>query len=196
MWSFRLGIWELALCETRARRQVIRRLAAKKGDSILETGVGNGGNLPLIFQSVGQDGRVDALDVSSESLKIARNRTRPSGTQIELVQGNGSYLPYRTNQYDAVLHVGGINEFGDKKRAIDEMYRVAKPGAKIVICDEGLAPGREKTLLGMWILKCAPGFMSSNPPMKLLPEGIDALKVFWVWQGTHWVIEFRKGLAN
>lgn len=37
-----------------------------------------------------------------------------------------------------------MNVIGDKECAIKEMYRVAKPGAKIIIGDEGLAPGKEK----------------------------------------------------
>ena len=100
-------------------------------------------------------------------------------------------MPYRTGKYDAVLHIGAMNVITDARGAIQEMYRVAKPGAKIVICDEGLAPGREKTMLGRWILKCDPLF-SSKPPVELLPKDIEDLEVYWVWQSTHWVIEFRK----
>jgi ubiquinone/menaquinone biosynthesis C-methylase UbiE len=113
------------------------------------------------------------------------------GIQVELIQGNASCLPYRTGKYDAILHIGAMNVIADAREAIQEMHRVAKPGAKIVICDEGLAPAREKTILGRWILKCDPLFCS-KPPVELLPKDIEDLKVYWVWQRTHWVIEFRK----
>jgi ubiquinone/menaquinone biosynthesis C-methylase UbiE len=103
-----------------------------------------------------------------------------------------SYLPYRTANFDAVLHVGALNQFGDKKRAIEEMHRVAKPGAKIVICDEGLAPGKEKTWHGRWILKWEPILFAAKPPVDLIPNAIEDLKVYWIWQKTCWVIEFRK----
>lgn len=35
-----------------------------------------------------------------------------------------------------VFHIGGINFFNDKGKAVVEMIRVAKPGAKIYVGDE------------------------------------------------------------
>lgn len=191
--AFRLGIWERAFRENRARSQWASRLEVSEGAWVLETGVGNGRNLPFIENVIGKSGRLDGLDISSESLKVARERMMHRGIRTELIQGNASYLPYRSEKFDAVLHVGGFNEFGDKKRAIEEMHRVAKAGAKIVISDEGLAPDREKTLLGKYILKCS-NLYASKPPVELLPEGIEDLKLYWIWQRTMWVIEYRKGL--
>ena len=188
---FRFGIWEYAFRETQVKWRVIKKLEARKGASILETGTGNGRDLPIIAEMIGPEGRLDGLDISGESLLIARKRMKSRGIQAELIQGNASNLPYRMGKYDAVLHIGAMNVITDAKGAIQEMHRVAKPGAKIVICDEGLAPGREKTMLGRWILKCDPLF-SSKPPVELLPKDIEDLKVYWVWQSTHWVIEFRK----
>lgn len=191
--AFRLGIWEITFRGARGRSQWPSRLEVSEGDSILETGVGNGDNLPFIANVIGKSGRLDGLDISSVSVKVARERMRHRGIPTELIQGNALYLPYKNEKFDAVLHVGGLNEFGDKKRAIEEMHRVAKSGAKIVIMDEGLAPDREKTLLGKYILKCSKQF-ANKPPVKLLPEGIDDLRVYWIYQRTFWVIEYRKGL--
>jgi len=195
-WLFGIGIWEFALWETRARRQLINRLELKKNASVLETGVGNGLNLPIIASRIAKDGQLDGLDISHETLKVALRKTKAKGIKVELIQGNASYLPYRTAKFDAVLHVGALNQFGDKKRAIQEMHRVAKPGSKIVICDEGLAPGKEKTWLGKRILKHELALFAHKPPVELVPNGIEDLKVYYVWQKTFWVIEFRKGLQD
>jgi len=46
--------------------------------------------------------------------------------------GNPGFIPLG----GCVFHVGGINFFSDKARAIREMLRVAKPGSKIIIADE------------------------------------------------------------
>jgi ubiquinone/menaquinone biosynthesis C-methylase UbiE len=45
-------------------------------------------------------------------------------------------LPFRDNSFDIVFHVGGINFFSDKQKAIDEMIRVAKENTKLLIADE------------------------------------------------------------
>lgn len=55
---------------------------------------------------------------------------------LNLVSYAAEDLPFIDQSFDVVLHVGGINFFSDKKRAIEEMIRVAKPGTKIMIADE------------------------------------------------------------
>lgn len=191
-WLLHLGIWEFGLWETRARRQLVDKLVLKKNASVVETGAGTGSNLSIIANYLGKEHRLHGLDISSGILKVARRKMETKGIRVELVQGNASYLPYRSAKFDALLHVGGLNRFGAKKRAIEEMHRVAKPGAKIVICDEGLAPGKEKTWLGRRILKREPVMFTAKPPVDLIPDDVEDLRVHWIWQGTFWVIEFRK----
>lgn len=191
-WAWSLGIWEFAFAETRARRQVINKLELKKNALVLETGVGNGPNLPIIAEQIGKGGQFDGIDISLPTLKVAQKRTKIKGIQVELVQGNASFLPYKKETFDAVLHIGAFNAFTHKKRSIQEMCRVAKSGSKIVICDEGLAPGKEKTLLGKWILRRSSELFSHEPPVELLPDNIEELNVSWVWQSSYWVIAFRK----
>jgi ubiquinone/menaquinone biosynthesis C-methylase UbiE len=53
-----------------------------------------------------------------------------------LCQGEAERLPFRDAIFDVVFHVGGINFFNDRARAIREMIRVARPGTRIVIADE------------------------------------------------------------
>ena len=60
---------------------------------------------------------------------------------MDLLLGNGEQLPVEDETFDGVFHVGGINFFNDKKSAIDEMIRVAKSGARILIADDLLATG-------------------------------------------------------
>ena len=189
--AFRLGIWSITFGGKQARRMWAERLDVREGARVLEVAVGNGGNLPYFAEAVGKTGRLDGLDISSNNLLMARERARAGRIRAELVHGNASYLPYGADQFDAVISVGGFNDFGDKKRALEEMRRVARPGGKVVLMDEGLSPDREKTLLGRYILMCMKVF-SNKPPVGFLPEAIDDLKVDWVYQGTFWVIEFRK----
>ena len=61
---------------------------------------------------------------------------RKKAPGLDLVHANAEALPFRDNCFDIVFHVGGINFFNDKARAIREMLRVAKPGSKIMIADE------------------------------------------------------------
>jgi ubiquinone/menaquinone biosynthesis C-methylase UbiE len=188
-----LGIWEFALMETRARRLLINRLELKKNYSVLETGTGTGSNMPIIAEQIGKGGQLDGSDISLGMLEVARSKMKAKGIKAELLQANASYLPYKTATFDAVLQLGGLNTFGDKKRAIEEMYRVAKPGAKIVICDEGLTLRKQKTWMGRRILKRRrKELYTSTPPTELVPDGVKDLRIYWIWHDIFWIIEFRK----
>ncbi|MBT9166533.1 MAG: hypothetical protein DDT25_01221 [Chloroflexi bacterium] len=115
--------------------------------------------------------------------------------EAEFSLSNAAYLPYGNDTFDAVLHFGGINTFGEKAKAIAETVRVAKPGAKIVIGDEGLAPGKEKTRFGRWLLKKNTLF-ANKPPLEALPANIEDSNLRWIWRGLFYVIDFRKSLAG
>jgi ubiquinone/menaquinone biosynthesis C-methylase UbiE len=167
------------------------KLEVHEGAHVLEVAVGNGYNLPFIADVIGENGRLAGLDISSNCLRVARERMLGRNIRTELVHGNATYLPYKSNVFDAVLSLGGFNNFSDKKRSLEEMHRVAKAGGKVVMEDEGLSPDRERTLLGKYILMCMKDF-SSKPPLEHLPGAIEDLKLYWINQGTCWVIEFRK----
>ena len=110
-----------------------------------------------------------------------------------LFLGNGEQLPFQDESFQGVFHVGGINFFNDKKSAIDEMIRIAKPGARILIADETEkgAQGYEKFI---------PGFKKSfggkrkeiAPPIDLVPSTMLETRVFDVWKGWLYCLEFRK----
>ena len=105
-------------------------------------------------------------------------------------------LPFKAESFDSVFHIGGINFFSDKKRAIDEMIRVARPGSKIVIADEAERVAR--------LISRMPGFSGSNEsvkvdvsvPLHLVPETMEERRVGGVWkahgQYHGYCLEFRK----
>jgi ubiquinone/menaquinone biosynthesis C-methylase UbiE len=190
------AIWRMLLrwgyWEPWERRRLVGRLRLRRGDRVLEVGTGTGSNLIPIARRVGREGLISAMDLSPAMLRIAQEKLARRGIQADLVIANAAYLPYESETFDAVLHFGGINTFGDKKRAIEEMLRVAKPGAKIVIGDEGLAPSKERTRFGQRLLKENTLF-ANKPPVDLLPkERVQGFQLEWIWHGTFYIMEFRR----
>jgi len=113
-------------------------IEVKEGYKVLETSIGTARNMKYLPEKAFYYG----LDISMGMLmKCRKNMTRWK-REIELFQGNAEFLPFKEETFDSVFHVGGINFFNDRKRAIEEMIRVAKPGAKIAIADE-----MEKTIV-------------------------------------------------
>lgn len=181
------------------RRRWVKQLQAERGDHVLDVSTGTGRNLSLIAKLVGSSGRVSAIDISNGALSYAEMKIRrKKWKNVELQRANASHLPFKNDTFNAVLHVGGINTFGEKRRALCEMVRVTKPNAKIVIVDEGLAPAQEKSLVGKILLKTN-ALYSCKPPTELLPENIKQLQVRWkiicsrflpIW--PFYNMEFRK----
>jgi ubiquinone/menaquinone biosynthesis C-methylase UbiE len=101
----------------------------------LEVSIGNGVNLPYLFESP-DAGKIFGIDISIGQLSRCRRLVNKRGWGVDLFLAMAEALPFKDETFDNILHIGGINFFSDKKRSIDEMIRVACPGAKVVIADE------------------------------------------------------------
>jgi ubiquinone/menaquinone biosynthesis C-methylase UbiE len=107
-------------------------LEVKPGDSVLETSVGTGLNFKYLPPGV----RLCGIDLAREMLANCQSNLRRWHLQADLFLGNAESLPFADASFDVVFHVGGINFFNDRAKAIREMIRVARPGSRILIADE------------------------------------------------------------
>jgi ubiquinone/menaquinone biosynthesis C-methylase UbiE len=107
-------------------------LEVKPGDSVLETSVGTGLNFKYLPPGV----RLCGIDLAREMLANCQSNLRRWHLQADLFLGNAEILPFADSSFDVVFHVGGINFFNDRAKAIREMIRVARPGSRILVADE------------------------------------------------------------
>jgi len=107
-------------------------LEVKPGDAVLETSVGTG----LNFKYLPRGTRLCGIDLSPEMLTNCRANLERWQMKGDLFLGNAECLPFADESFDVVFHVGGINFFNERGKAIREMIRVARPGSKILIADE------------------------------------------------------------
>lgn len=118
------------------RDAMISKLEWKDGSKVLYVSIGTGKNLQFIPKSVNlKTLDIVGVDISMGMLKKCKKRFGKR-LNLSLVNCCAEDLPFKDNEFDIVFHVGGINFFNDKKRAIQEMIRVAKQGTKILIADE------------------------------------------------------------
>jgi ubiquinone/menaquinone biosynthesis C-methylase UbiE/uncharacterized protein YbaR (Trm112 family) len=114
------------------RKMILADLEIADADKVLEVSIGTGFNVSLLPRKAEYFG----LDISWGMLKRCQMYMKKLGIDVELFLGNAEYLPFKDRTFDVVFHIGGINFFNDKARAIREMIRVAKPGTRILIGDE------------------------------------------------------------
>ena len=115
------------------------RSHAKPGMQVLEVGCGPGS-----FAEDIEHVELTCLDPSPEMLKVARvrvNEARQSRGEgpAKYVQAIAEEIPLPDNTYDRVFCLFSFRDFQDKKRGLQEILRVLKPGGQLVICDAGKA---------------------------------------------------------
>jgi demethylmenaquinone methyltransferase/2-methoxy-6-polyprenyl-1,4-benzoquinol methylase len=123
--------------DKRWRRNV--RNHASEGMKVLEVGCGPGS---FAEDLVGLD--VTCLDPSEAMLKVAKKRVDSARlsrgeSPATYVQALAEDIPLEDNSFDMVFCLFSFRDFQDKKKGLEEIYRVLKPGGQLVMCDAGKA---------------------------------------------------------
>jgi len=164
-------------------------LEAKAGDRVLETSVGTG----LSFKYLPRGVKLSGLDLSPEMLINCQANLSRWQMDADLYLGNAESLPFTNCSFDVVFHVGGINFFNDRGKAIREMIRVAKPGSLLLIADE-----TEKHVKGVYE-KGIGSYRNRkepvSPPIDLVPPEMDEIHLEIGRTGEWYILTFRKPLA-
>lgn len=79
--------------------------------------------------------RVTGLDISRTFVDIARENAEAAGARVDFQHGNASQMPFAENSFDFVVCRAAFKNFSEPVKAIAEMHRVLRPGAKGVIGD-------------------------------------------------------------
>ena len=119
------------------RRHV--RSHASPGMKILEEGCGPGSFAADITEC-----DLTCLDPSVEMLKVCRKRVDAARAErnespAEYVEAIAEDMPFEDNLFDRVFCLFSFRDFKDKRKGLEEIFRVLKPGGQLVICDAGKA---------------------------------------------------------
>lgn len=178
--------------EQSVRNAMIDKLELHPGSVVLETGAGTGRDSEIIARRLGANGRLYIQDLSPSFLARNIERMRGCETHVEPALANGYFLPFAENSFDACYHFGGINAFGDIKRAFSEMVRVTKPGGKVVVGDESMPPWLRETEFGRILINSNPEF-SYSLPLDKLPVEARKTRLEWIIGGVFYVLDFVVG---
>jgi ubiquinone/menaquinone biosynthesis C-methylase UbiE len=171
------------------RLEFLSELEIKPRARVLEVGVGTGANLRYLPEEIDFYG----LDLSWGMLRKCQRNLARWGRKAHLFQAEAERLPFKVESFDCVFHMGGLNFFTDKLRAIKEMIWVAKPGTKILIVDEMEKTVREnyqKTPLVRSSFE--PGSEKVRCPIDLVPEEMKEIRAREICNGKLYCLTFRK----
>jgi ubiquinone/menaquinone biosynthesis C-methylase UbiE len=81
------------------------------------------------------DYKIAGLDISKTFVEIARENSEKAGVGVDFRRGNASSMPFGKETFDFLVCRAAFKNFSEPKRALEEMYRVLKPGGRALIID-------------------------------------------------------------
>jgi len=79
--------------------------------------------------------QISGLDISHTFVEIARRNAVKAGVEVAFEQGNAANMPFGSKSFDFLLCRAAFKNFSQPVRALQEMYRVLKPGGRALIID-------------------------------------------------------------
>ncbi len=130
----RAAIWDETVTERDTTRleQMAERLELMPGAMVLDVGTGTGVFLPYLLDELGDGGRVIALDVAEEMLKLAR--AKGFSGNVDYLHADVANVPLDDEVVDFVVCYSSFPHFQDKLGVLIEIKRVIKSGGKLLIC--------------------------------------------------------------
>ncbi len=163
----------LSLGQTRRwRKKVKQAVNPQSGQSILDLAAGTGSSS---VEFVAPGVRVVASDFSEGMLEVGRKRH----PELEFVFADATKLPFKNEEFHATTISFGLRNVVDVPLALQEMYRVTKPGGRTVICE--FSKVQNPVILPFYefylnrVLPTISGWSSKTPEAyKYLSESISA----------------------
>jgi ubiquinone/menaquinone biosynthesis C-methylase UbiE len=124
--------------ERKIRQATLDLVRIKPGEPVLEVGCGTGSLTLAAKARVGSQSQVCGIDIAPDMIATARKKAEKAGLDIQFQVGRIESIPFPDNQFGLVLssmmihHVHG-NEA--KQKGFEDIFRVLKPGGRLLIVD-------------------------------------------------------------
>ena len=116
------------------KRMAVNKLDLKTGDRVLDVCGGTGDLAILARRAVGATGRVTIFDINRAMMDAGRYKRSNAAVRkrITHIQGNAEQISCPDESFDAVMVGFGIRNVTRMEQGFREMYRVLKPGGKMM----------------------------------------------------------------
>ena len=111
------------------------RSRLQPGETVLDLGSGAGLDATIASWQVGPTGRVIGVDLNPTMCAKAQANVAATGARMECREGSMENIPLPDASVDVVISNGVINLSFRKRRVVEELFRVLRPGGRISITD-------------------------------------------------------------
>ena len=125
--------------DRRWRRVAVAALDLRDGARVLDVCTGTADLAMTASRAQPAPGAVVGVDFAGAMLALGQRKLQAAGLGpvVRLVRGDACRLPCASETLDAVMVGFGIRNVVDTRRAVDEMFRVLKPGGRLAILEFG-----------------------------------------------------------
>jgi demethylmenaquinone methyltransferase/2-methoxy-6-polyprenyl-1,4-benzoquinol methylase len=119
------------------KRRTIEQAAVRKGHVVLDLAGGTGDLAKEFAKLVGPQGHVVLADINAAMLRQGRRRMVDAGVagNLSIAQVDAQNLPFADGTFDRITIAFGLRNVTDKDAALRSMFRVLKPGGKLLILE-------------------------------------------------------------
>ena len=126
------------LCNTKPNHYQRKKVVPLATGDVVEIGVGPGLNLQYYnFEKVN---KVIGIDPSDELNKIAKKNADKVNLDIEFNLSSAESIDLPTSSIDSVVCTFSLCSIPDPNKALNEIFRILKPGGKYFFCEHGISP--------------------------------------------------------
>ncbi len=118
------------------RRQAIEYLRANQPREVLDVATGTA-DVAIMTAKMLQPARIVGIDIANQMLDLGRQKIQAQGFEavITLETGDSEQLRFEDQSFDAVTVAFGVRNFENLEKGLAEMYRVLRPGGRVVILE-------------------------------------------------------------
>ena len=126
------------LCNTKPNHYQRQKIVPLATGDVVEIGVGPGLNLQ--YYNTTNVNKVIGIDPSDELNKIAKKNANKVNLDIEFNLSSAESIDLPTSSVDSVVCTFSLCSIPDPQKALNEIYRILKPGGKYFFCEHGISP--------------------------------------------------------
>ena len=118
------------------RKRAIRELKDRGVKTILDVATGTGDMAIMSYKYLKPD-LITGIDISEGMLEIGRKKVAKLllNSHIQLLSGDSEAIKANPDSFDAITVAFGVRNFENLENGLHEMYRVLRPGGKLVILE-------------------------------------------------------------
>ena len=117
------------------RKKVVKSVKKQNPKTILDIATGTGDL--AIAMAKATDAKITGFDLSAGMLEVGKRKIAEENLQdrIEMIQGDAEKMPFADDSFDVITVAFGVRNFENLKKGLDDIYRVLKPGGKLIILE-------------------------------------------------------------